>query len=512
MNTSDKLKKFITLALLLAAVLLPRIVLFSSVPGGINQDGAMAAINANALAHHGTDLYGTFMPVHLEAWGFGQMSSLLSYLMVPFIRIFGMNSFSIRLPQLIASLMGLAFLWLFAKDAFEKQPALYILFFAAVSPWHIMQSRWALDCNLFPHFLMGGMYFLYRGISGKKKRSCLFISMLFFGLCMYCYGVAIYTVPLLLAMCCLYLLIRKEIKISDSLLCALIFLLVSWPFIVCMAINAFSLPTISTPFFTIQHFSASQRSADILFFSAAPMKQLWQNAVSTAKILFQFYDGLPWNNMPVYATLYVFSIPLIILGAVKTISSMRKSTPCALVSFFFFTAIFCGLITANVNVNRINILFYPLILFGGTGLNLLCRRMRSMRYVLPAVYLAALCLFCRAYFIDFSDDISRLFMEDFGEAVTAVKDFDANHIYITADSQYKGYSHVSRVLTLYYHNIDSEYFRSPEFDEKYRFSTPSVPDASGDSVYVVRDYELPLFDPDLFSFKPFGRFYTVYAK
>ena len=37
---------------------------FGMIPDGMNQDGAMAAVDAKALADHGTDRYGMYMPVH----------------------------------------------------------------------------------------------------------------------------------------------------------------------------------------------------------------------------------------------------------------------------------------------------------------------------------------------------------------------------------------------------------------------------------------------------------------
>ena len=46
-----------------------RLYAFGSVPGGFNQDGAMAAVDALALAHHGTDRFGTWLPAHFTAWG-----------------------------------------------------------------------------------------------------------------------------------------------------------------------------------------------------------------------------------------------------------------------------------------------------------------------------------------------------------------------------------------------------------------------------------------------------------
>ena len=171
------------LLLLLAALLAVavRVYRFGGVPEGFNQDGAMAAIDAKALADYGTDHYGMRWPVHLTAWGYGQMSALLSYLMAPCIKLFGFHAVSLRLPQLLVSLLGLAALYLFCREAFGKGPALAVLFFAAIDPWHIMQSRWALDCNLYPHFFLFGLYFLHKSLSGRK-RLWLCFSMGLFGL------------------------------------------------------------------------------------------------------------------------------------------------------------------------------------------------------------------------------------------------------------------------------------------------------------------------------------------
>ena len=41
---------------------------FGMIPDGMNQDGAMAAVDAKALADHGTDRYGMYMPVHGLNW------------------------------------------------------------------------------------------------------------------------------------------------------------------------------------------------------------------------------------------------------------------------------------------------------------------------------------------------------------------------------------------------------------------------------------------------------------
>ena len=68
----------ILLALAVLTAVAVRIYRFGLVPGGFNQDGAMAAVDGKALAEYGTDRFGMRLHVHLTAWGYGQMSALLS--------------------------------------------------------------------------------------------------------------------------------------------------------------------------------------------------------------------------------------------------------------------------------------------------------------------------------------------------------------------------------------------------------------------------------------------------
>ena len=62
----------ILLALAVLTAVAVRIYRFGLVPGGFNQDGAMAAVDGKALAEYGTDRFGMRLPVHLTAWGYGR--------------------------------------------------------------------------------------------------------------------------------------------------------------------------------------------------------------------------------------------------------------------------------------------------------------------------------------------------------------------------------------------------------------------------------------------------------
>ena len=476
-------KKNWKLILICAVALAVRIISFGDIPGGFNQDGVMAAVDAKYLAEYGTDRLGMFMPVHFTAWGFGQMSVLMSYLMVPFIKLFGLSVVTARLPILVFSLIGLAALYYLSKKAFNEKLALLILAFAAINPWHIMQSRWALDCNMFPHFFLIGVMLL-----AYKKH---IMSMVFFALSMYCYGVSIYCVPVFLIAACIYLVRNKKISVKKCVLCAFVYLLIAWPFILCMAINAFGGETIYLPFCTIPYFENSLRASDILFFSSEPLSQLWSSFTGLVKIIFQVSDDSLSNQLPAFKTMYIISWPFFIIGAVKMFKNIRRNDATTLICIWFLCAVFTCLVTSGaggLNVNRANIIFYPMIIFCSVGLYSCIKAVPALKVPLIASYAVAFSLFVYSYFTTYAETIKYTFMEDFGQALSYASTIDADKVYITPNSQMKGTWYVSRILAMYYCDDYS--------DEKYSFS-----DKENAEVLVLDEPESGAVQ--------FGRFYVV---
>ena len=498
---------------LLAAIILlalwARVWRFGAVPGGINQDGAMAAVDAKALADYGTDRYGMRLPVYFTAWGYGQMSVMMSYLMAPLIRLFGLNVYTLRLPCLLCSLIGLGALYLFARNCWGRSTALWVLFFAAVDPWHVMQSRWALDCNLYPHFMMAGLWLLEKGAAGKK--GCLWASMAVFGLSVYTYGIAGYTTPLFLLLACAALLRRRKVKWGEAALCAGIFLLIAWPFFAVLLINTFDLPTLSTPFFTAARFPYTVRSSDLLFFSDDIPAQLRENCRNAFRLLVRQGKDLAWNDVEGFGTLYLFSLPLLLPGGF-TLWQRRRESGSALVLLLFLTGVLNTLLVRGANVNRANLVFYPMLLMVGVGIGRCAEKLRFGGAVTAAVYLCAFALFAHSYFGEWNEQIRWHFLADFGEAVTAVAETDADVYCITQDSQYATAANVSEILTLYYHEIDAGYYRGedntlPPYSARYRYGPSAAwPTEEQNAAYVVRKAEAPRFADDGYTVTYYGRF------
>ena len=315
---------FLVLCLLLAV----RLTAFGTIPGGLNQDGAMAAVDAKALAEYGTDRFGTFMPAHLRAWGYGQMSALLSYLMVPFVKIFGLSRTAVRLPILIASVLGSIAVYGTVKKVSDVKTGLAALLILAVNPWHFMQSRWALDCNLFPHMFVLGLFFLISSLkpdsaSGKSReagsaadmasgrKGKLYLSWYFCPL------------YVLLRRCLLYgavlsadklrsVTLAKQVKRKEILICLFVYFGISWPVYGTMLINFMKWETVSLPFVTMEFFEGSVRSADILFFSENIGEQLLGNAKSLLNVVFLQKEDLLWNSIRDFGPMYRGTLPFVV--------------------------------------------------------------------------------------------------------------------------------------------------------------------------------------------------------
>jgi 4-amino-4-deoxy-L-arabinose transferase-like glycosyltransferase len=507
-----------------------RLVQFGLVPTGINQDEAMGALDAKALAQYGTDRFGMRLPVHFTAWGSSQMSVLLSYCMVPFIRLFGFNIYTIRLPILLFSLLGCVFLYLIAKKIWGQTIAYFALGLVAVCPWHFMQSRWALDCNLFPHMFLIGFYLL---LCGLEKRRYLYLSMVFFALCFYCYGIAVYTVPVFLVVYSLYLIGSKAIKWKELLICALIFGIIALPEMIVMAINMLHLPTISTPLFTMPNFPNSNRSNDILFFNFSWM-QLGKNVISLLTKVFLQLPDIFFNTIPQFGVTYHLSIPFLFLGlygikkelpGVKKLlhSESNQLTQMKVgVLLFFLMGIWLGVVTFEVNINRIAIIFYPMLLITAVGIGKCILLRPKLKGLIFSLYGVCSILFLGTYFTAYAAESRNYYNQDFLDAVSFADTLPEEELYITCNMSWQINPQMSEILTQYALSLDAHYVqgltnenngleRLP-YKERYHYAYPEYMDYTQPSiVYVLQESELSYVESNIETeqLAQFGAYYVL---
>lgn len=503
-----KTKRRILFWMILLLGIVLRCIRFGQVPAGVNQDEAMAAVDAEALLEYGTDRYGTFLPVHFTAWKVSQMSVLLSYCMVPFLKLSGFHIVAVRLPMLLASVGGIALVYLIGKKLFDEKFALAAMLLTVINPWQFMQSRWSLDCNLFPHVFLLAFYLLLLGL---EKRRYLYLSMVFFGLTFYCYGIAAYSVTAFLFVFFLWCLWKKQLKFREGVLCAVIFIVTALPEVVVLIINSFHLSTIETPFFTMPFFPDSVRGDDILLLNFS-FSQLGKNVKALVSQVFLQLPDIFFNSIPQFGPLYHISIPFILIGIVVfTVRLFRerdtgKQTRMLALWGFLLTGVWVGVVTREVNINRVNIIFYPLIFLCTYGIFLVAGRWRKVTPVIAGAYGICGVLFLGSYFTEYAEESKYYYNEDFLTAIAEADQMEEyDRLYITGNCGWQFNQAAAEILTQYVCRIDALYYQEKtnvtggrellSYSDRYHFIYPEqsggkLAELADGSLMVVRREEL----------------------
>ncbi|MBN1182266.1 MAG: glycosyltransferase family 39 protein, partial [Bacteroidales bacterium] len=181
---------------------------FGNIPNGVNVDEASTGYDAFALINYGIDMNGNRNPVALLAFGTGHQA-LYAYFSAPFIRIYGLNQFSIRITNLIFGILSLIIFYFLVRRIDNQKVAMFALLLIATNPWHVMISRWGLDCNLFPAIFLIATYLL---TLSEEKPAFFILSMAIYGLALYSYEVSFFLVPVYILFLLSFLLIKEKFQ------------------------------------------------------------------------------------------------------------------------------------------------------------------------------------------------------------------------------------------------------------------------------------------------------------
>ncbi len=173
-----------------------RVYRLSEIPPGFFADEASIGYNAYTLLTHGTDEYGNRFPIFFRALG-EYKSPIQIYTTVPFIAVFGLHEFAVRLTSVfwgIVSIIGVYLLirTIFQRFVFADTTGIAAAFLLAISPWHIHLSRIAFELMPYVTFTTLGTYFFLRS---KEKPYFLFPATLCFTLAIYSYFPARLFIP-----------------------------------------------------------------------------------------------------------------------------------------------------------------------------------------------------------------------------------------------------------------------------------------------------------------------------
>src|SRR4030042_2940037 len=219
---------------------------FGNLPAGLSTDEASIGVEASSLYHYGIDRNGMSFPVYFISWGSGQ-NVLYAYLLAPLVPL-GLSSTIIRLPMLIAGVLTCLVVYGIAGKLFSPSAAIIAIFLMAISPWHIMISRWALESNLLP-FVFSLAFFCLLNVDRNPLWFLAGTALL--ALSMYAYATAHFLVPLFFFLIVAFLLIKPILSRKALLAGIAVFVILSIPIFLFIIVNAFRLDAIHLGMITI---------------------------------------------------------------------------------------------------------------------------------------------------------------------------------------------------------------------------------------------------------------------
>ena len=199
-----KEKHWLGFVVIIAAIL--RLWQLDRVPASMFGDELDVGYQAFSILKTGRDYYGNFMPLHfhsLAEW----RTPLYLYTTVPFVAIFGISPWGVRLPAALFGIFSIiAMFYLVREISKNGKLALWTSFVMAISPWHIQYSRAGFEVTQLLFFLILGIYLFFKALG---RPNLLWVSVVSLLLAPWTYSTAKVFVPLLMLF--LFVLYYKDI-------------------------------------------------------------------------------------------------------------------------------------------------------------------------------------------------------------------------------------------------------------------------------------------------------------
>lgn len=221
---------------------------------------------------------------------------------------------------------------------------------------------------------------------------------------------------------------------------------------------------------------------------------------AAAGYFLQFDSGFHVSIPFVFAGIIVFTIQLF------REKNIEKQTQMLALWGFLVTGIWVGLITYEVNINRVNIIFYPIILLCAYGIGLAVRKWKKLWPVVTAAYGISSILFFGTYFTTYAEESREYYNKDFMEAVAEADSLEEyESLYITGNLGWQFNRDATEILTQYVCKIDAQYYQGksnvsngrelPAYADRYHYIYPEQ--QAAELVQMVGDGLLVLYQGDL---------------
>jgi len=473
-------QKFVLFLILLLALSL-RVFQVGEKPTFIS-DEASIGYNAYSVLKTGRDEWGEFLPLSFKSFGEYKLP-LYIYAAVPSIALFGLSETATRLPSVLAGVAAVWFIFLLGRQLFSEKVGLLAAFFLAINPWHFEVSRMALEASLALVMVLAGIYFLLLAKKGKKT---FFLSFFFFTLSFYAYNTCRVFIPLFLFF---FFLIQGKAWFK--------LLKKNWLAIAMMII--LSLPILLSGFQ-----GSSQRLAKVgIFTDPGIISRLEEKRVScleennyflcrlvynrpltysqvfvknyfshfSLKYLFSAGSGLAQYSVPERGTLYLFELPLLLLGILYLAKTKEKKT-LVLLGLWVITAPVANSFTGEAHPVRALVLLpvFPVLTALGIDFLFSIFRKKELSFILAVllggVVLISFASFLNTYFISYSLEPGSTWQEGYKDLYSKLAERESDFDKVMV-SKFYGEPHI---FYLFYRQFDPRIYQSDQDIVRYERS------------------------------------------
>jgi 4-amino-4-deoxy-L-arabinose transferase-like glycosyltransferase len=468
--------KFLLLlgVVLLAAVL--RLYKLGGTPSSLNRDEASLGYNAYSILKTGKDEWGENFPLSFKSFGDYKLPGYI-YALIPFIKIFGLNDFSVRLPSALAGIGLVIIVFFLTKSLFRKYlPALFSSFALAIVPWHIHYSRTAFEANVALTIQTLGISLL---ILARKNKKLLPLSAVVMILSLFFYNNPYFVLPfLIIAAFILWkdIFFKKENKRTVFLSILLLFL---GGVLALLTVGKVNFAKKGITIFSSWRLHEQIVEKRAVYPPGSILARLFHNKYILigrdwilgylksfeTSFLFAESKGHIWNNVAGIGNFYLWDLPFLLLGLRLLLLKFSKSKKFLLVWFLV------GCLPSSVTINaphptRCHNLFLTLSILSGLGLwyglNLIKKKNIKTIYLFSAflIYLFSLARYLDLYYRHFPLNMAEKWYNGIGKTLEKASQIPSDLIVLDDKVEY-GYIYV-----LYYNKINPDKFRSTVVTEQ----------------------------------------------
>lgn len=464
----------------------------SDIPYGMHIDEAGMGYDAWGIATVRADRWLNVKPLYLVNYGGGQ-SALYAYLCAVLMKLFGQGEitlFLMRLPGVLVNLAAYIAGICIIRYLMGKRWAAFGSFLLAILPYFIMQCRFGLDCNLLVNVLTIAIAFFFLAME-KQRLPYFLLAGLVWGGAYYTYALSYVANTVVLLLLSVYALWVNRKQLRNLLLMWVPVIVLGLPLAYMVLINKFDLEQFNGRYFTIPKLG---------FFrgNEIHIKNIFSNFVTVVKSIL-YKDWIPYNALPWYGTMYLISIPLVLIGLIAlirhSISVLRRREWNASVVFpvVFLIYFIMGLLLGGdgPNINKMNGLFFAefvLLLWGiRVTYQIICKRReraaKMTMVILASLYFVCFGFFAQYYFVEYREDIypQYLFTSTYEDILAQLEEGGVSDRKIYVESEYIYYL-LSAKISPYEYNI---WVTGTEQYQNVVFHLPE--EIEPDAVYIVRD-------------------------